>query len=416
MLAGRLRRRKNKEDEMKFHHEPKMLLKLYRMRNKIDLSPEYQRGKVWAKDRRQLLLDSISKHMHVPAVYLRALDNDYYECVDGQQRLTAIFDFFDDKIELSKKYSAKNGGMLFSNLPQDMKDVFEDHELMVVELTNSTDDEIRELFDRLQRGMSLTSGERLHAKSGDLHDFADKISNHKYFGSVNIRDYRGAYHQISAQIICLEINGIVDVKFKNLEAMYAIRDFNSKYADKMKKISKVFGILFKAFPDKTPELHSRASIISLYLLISELDKNYAIKDKYDVIKAFIIYFERKIINAEEKENDLELIKYLNAISHSSDSANSIKTRHEIIMAQFLNYAKGIEPLDRKRGFTLEQRIIIYRNANGICQNKKCGKKVPWEKFDADHNIAYIHGGVTTVENGRLLCSSCNKKKGDSVVK
>ena len=155
------------------------------MRSKIDLSPEYQRGKVWAKNRRQLLLDSISKHMHVPAVYLRALDNDYYECVDGQQRLTTIFDFFDDKIELSKKYTPQYGGKCFSKLPKAIQDVFEDHELMVVELTNSTDEEIRELFDRLQRGMSLTSGEKLHAKTGGMHDYAEGLAKHQFFSSVN---------------------------------------------------------------------------------------------------------------------------------------------------------------------------------------------------------------------------------------
>lgn len=286
---------------MKFHHEPKMLLKIYRMRNKIDLSPEYQRGKVWAKNRKQLLLDSISKNMHIPAVYLRALDNDYYECVDGQQRLTTIFDFFDNNIELSKKYTPKFAGMKFNELPQSAKDVFEDHELMIVELTNSTDEEIRELFDRLQRGMSLTSGEKLHAKTGQMHDFAEKLTKNKFFNSVNIRDYRGAYHQIASQVITLEINGITDVKFRNLENMYSVKDFENKYSDKLRKITKIFNILKQSFPDKTPELHSRASIISLYLLVSELDSNYAIKGKYESIREFLISFEQELIKAEEKK-------------------------------------------------------------------------------------------------------------------
>jgi len=80
---------------MEIQHIPKMLLKIYKMRAKIDLSPEYQRGKVWSKEKQQLLLDSIFRKMHVPQVYLRVPDNGYYEYVDGQQRLTAIFDFFE---------------------------------------------------------------------------------------------------------------------------------------------------------------------------------------------------------------------------------------------------------------------------------------------------------------------------------
>ncbi len=396
---------------MKFHHVPKMLLKLYRMRTKIDLSPEYQRGKVWAKDRRQLLLDSISRRMHVPAVYLRALDNDFFECVDGQQRLTTIFEFFDSQIELSKKYTKDYGGLTFKDLPQVVKDVFEDHELMVVQLSDSTDDEIRELFDRLQRGMSLTSGEKLHAKKGKLHDFAEKLSKSPFFGAVNIRDYRGSFHQISAQIISLEINGISDVKFKTLENMYAAPDFGNKHISSIKRVSKVFNILQSVFTEKTPELHSRATIISLYLLVSELDSNYAIKDKYSSILDFIVEFGKDLIKVQETEDDRDLIKYLNSISHSSDSANSIRIRHEIILEKFLKFAPSIERLDPQRGFSMPQRILIYRNANGVCQNPECGKNVPWKDFDADHNFAHIKGGATSIENGRLLCSSCNRKKG-----
>ena len=79
---------------MKIHPVPKVLLKLHKNRTEIDLNPEYQRGKVWSKDKQQLLMDTILKDMHIPPIYFRALDNGFYECVDGQQRLNAIFDFF----------------------------------------------------------------------------------------------------------------------------------------------------------------------------------------------------------------------------------------------------------------------------------------------------------------------------------
>src|SRR3989344_5425151 len=114
---------------MEIHHIPKMLLKVYRMRSKIDLSPEYQRGKVWSNEKKQLLLDSIFRKMHVPQIYLRSLDVGYYECVDGQQRLSAIFDFFDNKIKLSKKYTPEYASGHFDELPQNIKDIFEDHEV-----------------------------------------------------------------------------------------------------------------------------------------------------------------------------------------------------------------------------------------------------------------------------------------------
>lgn len=397
---------------MKFNHEQKMLLKIYRMRGKIDLSPEYQRGKVWTKERKQLLIDTILKGMHIPAVYLRDLENDYFECVDGQQRLSTIFDFFEDKLEFSKKYSPEFAGKTFSKLPQKIKDKFEDHEIIIVKLTNSTDEEIREMFDRLQRGMALTSGEKLNAKTGAMHDFISELAKNQFFTKiVNIRDYRGAYHQVCAQITNLEINGIVDVRFRNLEDLYNKNKKFDKESTPAKRIKKVFNFLAKAFSDKTPELHTRAGIISLYLLVSEIMKNYAIKEQHTLINKFVIDFESKLNIAEEKENDIELTKYINCISHSSDGAQSIKERHNIIMSYFLAFANQLEPLDDKRGFTEAQRIAIFRKDKGICQNEKCGKKVNYNDFHADHIKPHVKGGKTTVKNGQLLCSKCNLSKG-----
>lgn len=386
-----------------------MLLKVYRMRGLIDLNPGYQRGKVWSKEKKKLLLDSIFRKMHVPAIYFRILDNGYYECVDGQQRLTAIFDFFDNKISLSRKITPEYGNKYFEELPQDIKDIFEDHEIIIVELNKCPDEEIREMFDRLQRGMPLTAGERLNAKLGAMHDFINTLSNHPFFKNVNIRDYRGAFHQISAQISALELYGIADVKFKDLEKMYEnnkIFNINSKEA---LWINKVYNFLQTAFNEKTPELHTRAGIITLYLLTSEILKNYAMKDKEKIIHDFIIEFENKLIEAEENENDLELLKYLNAISHSSDSAKSITTRQEIIRTSFLLYAREIEPLDINRGFTEAQRIAIFRKDNQICQ--MCHKKTAWNDYHADHKIPHSRGGKTTVDNGQVLCSKCNLQKG-----
>jgi len=131
---------------MDIHPHPKILLKLHRRRSEIELSPEYQRGVVWSKDKQQLLMDTILKKMHIPPVYFRVLENGYYECVDGQQRCTAIFDFFDNKFPLSKKYSPEFAGKYFKELPSNIRDLFDDYEIMVFEINNADDEEIRDMF------------------------------------------------------------------------------------------------------------------------------------------------------------------------------------------------------------------------------------------------------------------------------
>ena len=395
---------------MDIHPHPKMLLKLHKRRSEIDLSPEYQRGVVWSKDKQQLLMDTILKKMHIPPIYFRVLDSGFYECVDGQQRCTAIFDFFDNKYPLSKKYSPEFAGKYFKELPSNVRDLYDDYEVMVFEINNANDEEIREMFDRLQRGMPLTAGEKLNARSGKMHEFISELTQTRFFTDiVNVRNYRGAYYQMCSQILALEMFGIKDVKFKVLEYMHIENkdlDINGKTPAQVKKI---INFLSRVFENKTPELHTRAGIISLYLLISTIMKEYSLKDKENLIKDFVIYFQDKLREAEEKENNPELSKFLNAISHSSDGANSIRIRHEILMNYFLLFARDLEPLDPNRDFTEIERIAIYRKNEDVCQ--KCKQKVEYDNFHADHINPHTRGGKTTIENGQVLCSKCNLEKG-----
>lgn len=395
---------------MEIHPHPKLLLKLHKRRSEIDLSPGYQRGVVWSKDKQQLLMDTILKKMHIPPIYFRVSHDDCYECVDGQQRCTAIFDFFDNKYPLSKKYSPEFAGKYFKELPPNIRDLFDDYEVMVFEIRDASDEEIREMFDRLQRGMPLTAGEKLHAKAGKIHDFISELTKSKFFKKIVIvRDYREAYYQMCSQILALEMFGIKDVKFKILEDIHIKNkdlDINAKAPTQVKK---VINFLSRAFDEKTPELHTRAGIVSLYLLVTTIMKEYSLKDKENLIKDFVIYFQEKLREAEEKEDNPELLKYLNAISHSSDGANSIRTRHDILMNYFLLFAKDLEPLDTNRDFTEIERIAIYRKNDGICQS--CKEKVEYDDFHADHINPHSRGGKTTIENGQVLCSKCNLSKG-----
>ena len=394
---------------MDINPHPKMLIKLHKHRAEIDLAPEYQRGKVWSKDKQQLLIDTIIKKMHIPPIYFRVLENGYYECVDGQQRCTAIFDFLDTSFPLSKKYSGELGGKYFRDLPTNLQDRIEDYELMVFEINNASDEEIREMFDRLQRGMSLTAGEKLKAKTGQLHTFITQLTETPFFKNIiNVKDYRGSYYQMCSQITALELNGIKDVKFKNLEELH--KGTFDPESTKAQQVKKVINFLSRTSDDRVPELHTRAEVVSLYLLISEIMKEYALKDNEVLIKPFLIDFNRKLRLAEEKNDNVELLTYLNSISHSSDSAASIKKRHDILMAHFLLFAPNLLPLDTNRGFSEAQRIAIYRKNDGACQ--KCGVKVPYgSSYHADHIIPHSRGGKTTVENGQLLCNKCNQSEG-----
>src|SRR5687768_14304864 len=62
-------------------------------RGRIDLQPDFQRGEVWTRPKKQRLIDSILRGWHVPPIHLVRRPSGYFDVLDGQQRLTAIRDF-----------------------------------------------------------------------------------------------------------------------------------------------------------------------------------------------------------------------------------------------------------------------------------------------------------------------------------
>lgn len=68
----------------------------------IDISPDYQRNKVW-KDRKKksLLIESLMLRIPIPAFYFYENEDTKFQVIDGQQRLFTIHEFINNKFKLS---------------------------------------------------------------------------------------------------------------------------------------------------------------------------------------------------------------------------------------------------------------------------------------------------------------------------
>lgn len=59
----------------------------------INLNPDYQRNWIWTKMAQKRLIDTIKHKQPIPNFFLRQLDKDHYEIVDGQQRARTIIGY-----------------------------------------------------------------------------------------------------------------------------------------------------------------------------------------------------------------------------------------------------------------------------------------------------------------------------------
>lgn len=414
---------------MEMNKKPYALPTICRMKARVDATPDYQRPPVWSRKQKQLLMDTILRSYDIPKFYWRSVDREdgiRFEVIDGQQRLRAIWEFEQDGYPLAKDAEPINGvevaGLKFSDLPEDIQEHFDTYMLDVVIVTDAKDDaqeeEVRDMFLRLQNGTTLKAQEKRNAMGGGLRDFVKKVAGHEFFEKCKFTNSRFTYDHVAAQCILIEMEGgPANVKDSNLNRLYTDNSNFDSGGLVAKKVVRVFDFLLTAFPQKTPELE-RYNVINLYCIASKLIGAYVWRDLAEPLHDWFIDFEthrRANEGLPEEERDPQLIEYRRLTSYSTDAEESIRARVEVLEKRLFEAIPNIELKDELRGFTHEQRLAIFRRDGGACQVKvKCdGQKVGWDNWHADHIKPHSLGGKTTVANGQLSCVPCNLSKGAS---
>ena len=393
--------------------KPLPLTYLIDIRADINISPVFQRQAVWTTPQKQLLIDSILRNYDIPKIYLYDRGDDTYDVIDGQQRLRAIWDFFDGKLALPKGAAPIMGievkNMTYKELDKKIRKSFLMYCLDAVFVNAQNLSEICEMFRRLQNGTPLNPQEIRNAVPGKIRDFiADIADHHKFFKNLLVSKNRANHDLIVAQMTLLAINkGVCSIRRKNLDDMYVKGyDFDENRVE-AKQLKQVLNYLYRMFPEGNEYLKKNTIIISLFLLIMDLLPSYDIKGREKQFRKWFIDFEAKRdmeheMNQEENEFQLQLV-------HATDSVESLKFRLRFLKERLLEAFPDLQNKDPHRLFDETQRRIIFHRDGGICQ--KCHKKCKWDKWHADHKVPHSKGGKTTVKNGRVLCPSCNAKKG-----
>ena len=268
---------------MEISKKPWSMLSVCGYKNRIDTNPDFQRPAVWSLGQKQLLIDTILRGYDIPKLYWRKVSKspEKYEVVDGQQRLRTIFEFHDGEFSLAKNADDIDGvvvtKMLYNDLPEDLRLRFDNYDLDVIVLSDTSEDEVREMFLRLQNGTSLKAQEKRNAMSGKMRDFVKDLAEHPFFLCCGFTNSRFTYDLISAQITAIELNGgPCHVRSSSLTNMYKTQSEFDSTSPKARKIRRVLEFLSQAFTEKTPELE-RYSVISLYGLVSHCLENTLLK-------------------------------------------------------------------------------------------------------------------------------------------
>ena len=204
--------------------------------NRINVDAEYQRGKVWSQSQQALLIDSILRNFDIPKIFLRKRpdgSNYLFDVIDGKQRLTAIWRFASNDFRLLRNSPhfpslGDLGGKCWDELPQKAQDKLQFSHITVSNIEEATQEEVQELFLRLQRGEPLNAAERRNAMTGPVRNFvADILAKHRFWSKTCIRSARFGLAEHSAIMLALALGeGPVGLKGADLQDLYEIPDFD----------------------------------------------------------------------------------------------------------------------------------------------------------------------------------------------
>ena len=341
------------------------------LKPRISVDAEYQRSTVWSRAQQALLIDSILRGFDVPKIYLRKLPDGsphLFDVVDGKQRLTAIWSFLEDDLPLLRTAEGfaelgDLGGRSWSELPDSAQDRLQFSSITVSKLENASDDDIRELFLRLQKGEPLKAAERRNAIAGPIRDFvANTLALHSFWPKSGIREARLGWHEHSAIVLALALqDGPTGVKGADLQQLYSDQDFDpgGAAADRAVRVLSTLDRL----EDATGEVlvRNRWAVVDLAVVVMRLDREDRPIDS-EGLAVFFQEFEaerlrvgRELRNlqtevielsTEESGNDLtiylpsaapDMLAYYLAFSREGASKESVVKRTDVMYERYVQH-------------------------------------------------------------------------------
>lgn len=289
----------------------------------MDLQPDFQRGEIWTLQKKQKLIDSILRGWKIPPIHVIHNNQSIDEVLDGQQRLAAIRDFYDNIICIDGKILPENSeliqldGMHYRDLPKKWQRQFRQYSIVIIRLTEYQPEEPAELFYRLNQPTALTSAEQRNAYIGVTRDQVKELSN-KFVAlgaskeTIGFSNSRLAYDEIISKF-CFS------VETGTLKKKITSNDISIQYRQAIPFSDECIGIVAKTLEkfmeciigwDDFKYSFNKATIFSWFVFIR---RNLSLSDTE--LKNVIGYFEfcRAFIKGKYKKVDQRYIEVFSSL-------------------------------------------------------------------------------------------------------
>lgn len=359
---------------------------LFGLSGKLTIQPEYQRNYIYADGKRDVaVIKSILKGYPLGLIYFNKVNNESFEVLDGQQRITSIGRF------ITNKFAIKDGNGMeqyFGGIAKDKQDLILHTKLLIYEC-EGTESEIKEWFKTINiAGVPLNSQELLNAVfSGQFVTLAkEEFSNSQ---NANIQKW-SAYISGSANRQEFLERALDWVSKGNISDYMSRHRFDNNINELKKYFNSVIDWVSTVFTDVETEMRG--------LEWGRLYETYK-KQPYDHKK---VSKQIKELYADSYiKNRKGIFEY---ILGGLKDTKLLEVRVFDEATKKSVYAKQTKEADKK-GISNCPLCAIGHEAS---------KTKIWKlnEMDADHVSAWSKGGATDIKNCEMLCRTHNRAKGN----
>lgn len=216
----------------------------------IKLDPDYQRRHRWPAETSSRLIESLILNIPIPVIFIsQDVDVDEetdekvsrYTVIDGQQRLTAIYEFMNNKLTLEGLEALPElNGSRYSDLPPFLYRRLEERTIRCLRIDSTVDEQVKfDIFERLNTGsVKLESQELRNATvRGPFNDAIKDLAQLSVFRSLiqvdpaNLQDNRKVQKMEDVELV-LRFFALRQGRYKNLRKGFrefltdALAEFN----------------------------------------------------------------------------------------------------------------------------------------------------------------------------------------------
>ncbi len=361
---------------------------LFGLSGKLTIQPEYQRNYIYASDggkREMAVIESVLKGYPIGLIYFNKINDSNLEVLDGQQRITSLGRFVNDKFAIKDE---NDMGQYFGGMAKDKKDKILETKLLIYEC-EGTESQIKEWFKTINiAGVPLVPQELLNAiYSGPFVTLGkEEFSNSQ---NANIQKW-SAYIKGSANRQAFFERALDWASKGNIDDYMSIHR-NDKNINELKKyFNSVIDWISSIFTDVESEMCG--------LEWGRLYEQYH-KKAYDPKK--ISAEVRKLYGDPYIKNRKGVFEFV--LGGSADT--------KLLEVRIFDEAT-------KKSVYTTQTATAEKKEKSNCSHCAIGhdanKSKIWSfaEMDADHVAAWSKGGATSIKNCEMLCKTHNRAKGN----